>query len=72
MAHIDFGVSVFSSEVFSAYGNCGIIDLADILKELSLSGRLAALEVFERFYEIGSLQGIKDAEEFLSPRINAT
>jgi MurNAc alpha-1-phosphate uridylyltransferase len=71
MAHIDFGVSVFSSEVFPAHRNCRIIDLADILKELSLSGRLAALEVFERFYEIGSLQGIKDAEEFLSHRTDA-
>jgi MurNAc alpha-1-phosphate uridylyltransferase len=71
MAHIDFGMSVLSSQLFSAYRNCRIIDLADILNDLSLSGRLAALEVFERFYEIGSLQGIKDAEEFLSQRINA-
>jgi MurNAc alpha-1-phosphate uridylyltransferase len=71
MAHIDFGVSVLSSEVFSAYRNCRIIELADIFKELSRGGRLAALEVFERFYEIGSLQGIKDTEEFLSHRTNA-
>lgn len=71
MAHVDFGLSLLSSEVFSAYRNCRIIDLADILKELSLRGQLAALEVFERFYEIGSLQGIKDAEEFLSHRIDA-
>jgi MurNAc alpha-1-phosphate uridylyltransferase len=64
MAHIDYGVAVFCSGVFSRY-LARVIDLADICRDLSLSGELAALEVSERFYEIGSLQGIRDTEEFL-------
>ena len=42
-----------------------VIDLADICRDLSMSGQLAAFEVSERFYEIGSPQGIADTEEYL-------
>ena len=66
MAHVDFGLSVLSSTVFAPYAAAKVIDLADICRDLSRSGRLAAFEVAERFYEIGSLQGIADTEEFLS------
>jgi len=66
MAHIDFGLSVLSSAVFTPYAAAKVIDLADICRDLSRSGLLAAFEVSERFYEIGSLQGIADTEEFLS------
>jgi NDP-sugar pyrophosphorylase family protein len=65
MAHIDFGVSVLSSDVFSSYPESAVIDLADICRDLAVSHQLAALEVSERFYEIGSPQGIRDTEEFL-------
>ena len=66
MAHVDFGLSVLSSSVFASYAAAKVIDLADICRDLSRSGLLAAFEVAERFYEIGSLQGIADTEEFLS------
>jgi len=38
------------------------IDLSDIYHDLSLSGLLAGLEVHERFYEIGSPEGLRDFE----------
>jgi N-acetyl-alpha-D-muramate 1-phosphate uridylyltransferase len=66
MSHIDFGLSVFSHSVFSTYGKSKVIDLADICRELLSDGQLAAVEVSERFYEIGSLRGIRDTERFLS------
>jgi N-acetyl-alpha-D-muramate 1-phosphate uridylyltransferase len=66
MAHVDFGLSVLSSAVFAPYAAAKVIDLADICRDLSRSGLLAAFEVSERFHEIGSLQGIADTEEFLS------
>jgi len=66
MLHIDFGLSVLSSQVFSKYLESTIIDLADICRELSKAGQLAAVEVSGRFYEIGSPQGIRDTEEFLA------
>jgi hypothetical protein len=70
MFHIDFGLSVLSRTVFTDYRDARVIDLADIFRDLSLSGRLAALEVSQRFYEIGSPQGLRDTEEFLSGKLD--
>jgi NDP-sugar pyrophosphorylase family protein len=69
MSHIDFGLYVLSSDVFDKYRELKVIDLADICHELSKNGQLAAVEVSERFYEIGSPQGIRDTEEFLSRQL---
>jgi MurNAc alpha-1-phosphate uridylyltransferase len=66
MRHIDFGLSVLSKHVFSRYGDSTAIDLADICRDLAQAGQMAAVEVSERFYEIGSPQGIRDTEEFLA------
>jgi len=65
MLHVDYGLSILSAKVFAQYGASKIIDLADICRKLSLTQQLAGLEVFERFYEIGSPQGLRDTEEFL-------
>lgn len=70
MSHIDFGVSVLSRAVFAPYAHAEVIDLADILHDISLRGELAAFEVAERFYEIGSPQGLKDTEEFLLRQVS--
>lgn len=70
MSHIDFGLSILSRTVFTNYREARAIDLADIFRDLSLSGQLAGFEVSERFYEIGSPQGLRDTEEFLSHRLD--
>lgn len=70
MTHIDFGLSVLSRPVFEPYARAPVLDLADILHDLSLHGELAAFEVSERFYEIGSVQGLKDTEDFLSRQVS--
>jgi NDP-sugar pyrophosphorylase family protein len=59
MLHIDYGMSVLSKSVFEDSG-AGRSDLSDIYHALSLRGLLAGLEVFERFYEIGSRAGLED------------
>ena len=70
MCHIDFGLSVVSRGVFATCAEATVIDLADILRHLSLNGQVAALEVEERFYEIGSRQGLRETEEFLLHRLD--
>jgi len=70
MRHIDFGLSVLRSGVLSSYPG-KVIDLGDIFRDLSLSGQLAGFEVAGRFYEIGSRQGLRDTEEFLSRKLGA-
>ena len=66
MAHIDSGLSVLSSAIFTRYARESIIDLSDIFRDLAQRGELAALEVSQRFYEIGSPQGLGETEEFLT------
>ena len=66
MAHIDYGLGILSSSVLTQYREKETFDLADVYHELSVSNRLAGFEVTERFYEIGSFQGLKDAEIYFS------
>src|SRR5580704_9670949 len=63
MQHIDYGLSVFRRELFDRTPT--VFDLAMLFHDLSLQGELAALEVQERFYEIGSPQGLHDLEDYL-------
>ncbi len=70
MQYIDFGVSAFCSDVFFPYRESDVIDLADICRDLSMSRQLEAFEVSHRFYEIGSPQGLRDTEEFLSRQLD--
>jgi NDP-sugar pyrophosphorylase family protein len=66
MRHIDYGVSIFSREVFASYADRKGVDLAEICTDLSQRGQLASLEVVERFYEIGSFEGMRETEAYLS------
>jgi N-acetyl-alpha-D-muramate 1-phosphate uridylyltransferase len=60
MRHIDYGLSVLSSELFIGRNSGDPFDLADLFQNLSLQGMLAGHEVSTRFYEIGSPKGLQD------------
>jgi NDP-sugar pyrophosphorylase family protein len=62
MRHIDYGLGVFHQ---SAFGG-GHADLAELYQDLLRRGELAAYEVPDRFYEVGSLEGIRDFAQYLS------
>jgi len=64
MNHVDYGLGVVSRKVFEPYSDGIPFDLADIYHNLSLKGKLAGLEVHERFYEIGSHVGLKETENY--------
>jgi N-acetyl-alpha-D-muramate 1-phosphate uridylyltransferase len=59
MKYIDYGLGIMQSEVI-AEQPAGPFDLADVYHTLSTMGQLAAYEVNERFYEIGSPQGLAE------------
>jgi len=59
MRHIDYGLGMFRRPVFEALPS-GPHDLAAVYRELLARGELAAVEVPERFYEIGSQAGIEE------------
>jgi NDP-sugar pyrophosphorylase family protein len=64
MRHIDYGLGALSAAVLTEHAAEGAFDLADIYHDLSVSGRLAGLEVHERFYEIGSSKGLAEATDY--------
>jgi NDP-sugar pyrophosphorylase family protein len=64
MRHVDYGLGCLAPEVFE--GRRGAFDLADVYEELSRAGRLAGHLVEERFYEIGSAQGLAELEALLA------
>ena len=66
MRYIDYGLGAFEKHAFTDVPQEGAFDLADVYKQLVQSGQLAAFEVKERFYEIGSFSGIKDLETYLT------
>jgi NDP-sugar pyrophosphorylase family protein len=68
MRHIDYGLGMFQRRAFANLATGQPCDLADVYRRLLRSGELAAYEVAERFYEIGSLEGIRETEEFLLRR----
>lgn len=67
MAHIDYGLGVMSASLFEALAE-GPVDLSDVYHALSVRGLLAGLEVFGRFYEIGSHKGLSETIEYFEKR----
>ncbi len=73
MRYIDYGLGVFRAEAFEGLPAGKPYDLAGLYTDLLQRGQLAAFEVRERFYEIGSPAGLRETSEFLAaPRVNQT
>ena len=66
MQHIDYGLGVFRSAAFEAVPADQPWDLAALYQDLLRRGELAVWESLARFYEIGSVEGIRELTEFLS------
>ena len=68
MRHIDYGLGAFKRPVFAGIPAGKQCDLSTIYQHLLDDRHLAAFEVKERFYEIGSREGLRDIEELLRGR----
>jgi NDP-sugar pyrophosphorylase family protein len=66
MRHIDYGLGMFRAAAFDAVPADRASDLAALYQDLLRRGELAAWESPDRFYEIGSPEGIRDLTEFLT------
>jgi len=65
MAHIDYGASLFRTGLLDRVPADRPYELADLCRELASAGLLAGYEVSQRFYEVGSLEGLRQAERYL-------
>ncbi|WP_342146842.1 nucleotidyltransferase family protein [Rickettsiella endosymbiont of Aleochara curtula] len=66
MNYIDFGLSLFKKNIFS--NNVTFSDLSDLYQILLAENRLVSYEVFQNFYEIGSINGLNEFKKFVIRR----
>ena len=65
MHHIDYGLTYFRREAFQSKSHDASFDLASICSLLAKEGKLDGFEVFQRYYEIGSVNGLKEFTDYL-------
>jgi len=66
MRYIDYGLGAFHRDAFDSIPPDVNRDLTAVYQHLLSGGRLAAFEVHERFYEIGSPDGLRETVELFS------
>lgn len=68
MRYIDYGLGAFHRCAFESVPAAAPCDLAALYGRLLEEGKLASFEVRERFYEIGSLTGLRELSAHLAGR----
>ncbi|HUX11824.1 MAG TPA: sugar phosphate nucleotidyltransferase [Spirochaetia bacterium] len=63
--YIDYGLSLLDKSVLERVPEGESCDLSVILGELSAENELEGFEVFNRFYEIGTITGLTETREYL-------
>jgi NDP-sugar pyrophosphorylase family protein len=66
MEFIDYGLGLFQSEVFASLPVGQPADLTEIYQSLVKTRQLLAYEAHERFYEVGSFEGLHELDELLT------
>jgi NDP-sugar pyrophosphorylase family protein len=66
--YIDYGLGVLRTEVLANWPENRRFDLAGVYQSLIAKNDLAGFEVTERFYEIGSKEGLAELEALLASR----
>ena len=66
MCHIDYGLGLFKRQAFERIKHEEAFDLATLYQQLLGEGELEAYEVTERFYEIGSPEGLEETRRYLA------
>jgi len=65
MQHIDYGLEALEAEAIADWRQAAF-DLSEVWADLAGRGLLAGFEVASRFYEIGSLAGLRDTEQAIA------
>jgi len=65
MHYIDWGLSLVKADVLAEKSADTAFDLAEIYSDLSRREQLAGYEVTTRFYEIGSMAGLRETDALL-------
>jgi NDP-sugar pyrophosphorylase family protein len=65
MHHIDYGLGILDSNALATWPEGRAFDLSDVYCELVSRKELAGFEVEQRFYEIGSPEGLAELDAML-------
>lgn len=65
MHHIDYGLGLLRSSAFDGWPTDKPVDLAEVYQQLVARKELAGFEIGERFYEIGSHEGLNELDLLL-------
>ncbi len=65
MQYIDYGISIFNKSTFLNILESNFYDLVFLYKKLLINKQLAAFQVYQLFYEIGSLAGLFSFNNYL-------
>ncbi len=66
MRHIDYGLGVFHQTAFARVSESQPFDLETLYQDLLRHGQLAAYEMRQRFYEIGTFTGLEETRQYLA------
>jgi NDP-sugar pyrophosphorylase family protein len=73
MRYIDYGLGAFDKAAFTGWPVNKAFDLADVYRDLIAKKELTGHEVKQRFYEIGSPEGLAELDAMLrSQQLSAT
>lgn len=65
MEHIDYGLSIFKKEVLSLLPAEGASDLSVLHLALIAEKQLLAFSVDQRYYQVGSFEGIEEFKDYI-------
>ncbi len=68
MQYIDYGLGAFRATAFDGFARDAVVDLADVQKALVARQQLAGYEIKQRFYEVGSHEGLAELDALLRAR----
>jgi MurNAc alpha-1-phosphate uridylyltransferase len=66
--HIDYGMLLFRAAALSGFGPGDAFDLGEALGALVTQQRLDAFEVTERFHDIGTVEALRETEDWVRER----
>ena len=68
MKYIDYGLNLVNKKIFKKFMNNDIFDLSEVFTFLSENSMLDVMEVYDRFYEVGSEEGLINTIDYFKKK----
>ena len=68
MKYIDYGLNLVNKKIFKKFMNNDIFDLSEVFTYLSENSMLNVMEIYDRFYEVGSEKGLINTIDYFKKK----